>query len=150
MIQRRNSSSHSDGHLHTLQHAICTPCHKPVVRVKAEIMVAVSFVHRLYHACTFMNVEEVAHTMSSSMQVVQPWLPQMLPGQALKPVSCMGNKYWALKYIQRAEEKKEQTLKHLVPSHCGSWPSHSLYSVNHPCRLTKLDKRMAGAATPSC
>ena len=45
------------------------------------------------------------------------------------------------KKCQRAQERKEQTLKYqLVASHLRSLPSHSLRPVNHPCRLTKPDK----------
>ena len=45
-------------------------------------------------------------------------------------------------YHQRAWEKREKALKRLVASHLRSLPPHCLCSVNHPCRLTKLDERL--------
>ena len=48
-------------------------------------------------------------------------------------------------YRQRAWEKREWTLKHLVASYLGPVPSCSLCSVSHPCRQKKLDKRPDGA-----
>ena len=52
----------------------------------------------------------------------------------------------------QGDNSKELTesanLENLVVSHWRLLPLHSVCSVNHPCHLTKLDKKPHSAATP--